>query len=364
MKETKRIAVAIVGCGAAAQELHSPSLLELEKRNMLSVRALYDPNGRELEAIGRLFPNASRCASIDELARQGCDVALVASPARFHADQTIQCLNAGLSVFCEKPMAVSSADAEAMIRSAREKGKLLAIGQVRRFFPAAQIIKQLMEQQHLGALKSFRAREGGNFRWPAKSASFFDRRTSGGGVLIDNGVHALDLLLWWLGEPSSFTYEDDAMGGVEINCRVNMNYPAFSGSLQVSWDYEIPNGYYFEFERGWLFWHPYVLDQIELGYKGVDQRMHAALEAGQLQRYPVPHQSKASASYHHFFLPQWLNFIGALDGRESLRVPGEEGIKCLAFVEKCYASRSFMEPPWFSDEEKTGARKASSSVHL
>ena len=175
--------------------------------------------------------------------------------------------------------------------------------------------------------------------------------------MIDNGIHALDLLLWWMGEPKTFSYHDDAMGGIEINCRVNMDYESFRGTLQVTWDYEIPNAYYFEFEKGWIYWQPYNADQIDIGFKGVGQSLHGMLSPNVEQGMPNPGHSGRPLSYYHNFLPEWMNFIMAAQNREMLRVPGEEAIKSLAFVEKCYAHRLFMEPPWFTDKEKVSAQK-------
>jgi predicted dehydrogenase len=64
--------------------------------------------------------------------------------------------------------------------------------------------------------------EGGQFDWPVRSTGYFTRAQSGGGVLQDIGTHVLDLLAWWFGEPEALLYEDDAMGGVEANCRIRV----------------------------------------------------------------------------------------------------------------------------------------------
>jgi len=56
-------------------------------------------------------------------------------------------------------------------------------------------------------------------------------------------------------------------------------------------------------------------------------------------------------------IQQWLNVLGAATGREPLRVPAEEAVKGLAFVEQCYGRRSFMAPPWFTDRESAQARR-------
>jgi len=252
-------------------------------------------------------------------------------------------------------MARTQAEAESMLQAATKADRLLAVGHVRRFFKTTQTIRQLIEEKRFGRLLSFEAKEGGPFGWPARSASFFDRKEGGGGVLLDNGIHALDLLFWWFGQPNAFIYEDDAMGGVETNCRVAMDYGDFKGSLQLSWDYEIaPSGYFLKFENAWIHWLPYSSDQLDIGFPGFEQALHATCYPAAARGFHAP--GPALNRYYHSFLPEWLNFIAAIDGREQLLVSGDQAIKSLSFVEQCYAQRRFMEPPWLTDAERTRAR--------
>jgi hypothetical protein len=90
--------------------------------------------------------------------------------------------------------------------------RVLAVGLVRRFLPACQTIRAILRQGILGDVQSFHFAEGGTFRWPTHSTTYFQRSTAAGGVLADIGTHLLDLITWWMGEPSEIRYEDDAMG--------------------------------------------------------------------------------------------------------------------------------------------------------
>src|SRR5262249_39547911 len=103
----------------------------------------------------------------------------------------------------------------------------------------------------LGKLRNFTVHEGARFEWAAASNSYFNRELTPGGVLYDIGVHLVDLLLWWLGEPVSFSYRDDAMGSIEVNCEMELTYKEdVSGSVRLSRDWETANRYTFFFERG------------------------------------------------------------------------------------------------------------------
>lgn len=206
--------VAIVGCGAISRFFYSATLKALAGPDRLRVTALVDPSSENLNHLAAEFPEARRFATIEEAEIGREHLVIVASPPRFHAAQSILALNKGAAVLCEKPMAASIEDAEAMALAARETQGILAIGLYRRFFQATEAIRAVIENQSLGKLKHFQIREGGPFGWQAASESFFRRAATPGGVLYDTGVHTLDLVLWWLGEPDNLIYEDDAMGGL------------------------------------------------------------------------------------------------------------------------------------------------------
>jgi predicted dehydrogenase len=164
------------------------------------VAAIYDPVAANATQVQRLFPGARRLEHFDELLRAPAELAIVSSPPRFHAEQTIRVLGAGKSVLCEKPMAMTVAEAEAMSLAAQHASRVLAIGLFRRFFPATQMIHSILTDGLLGDVTDFSFAEGGRFRWPTASPSYFSR-TSGNGVLMDLGAHLLDLMVWWMGEP-------------------------------------------------------------------------------------------------------------------------------------------------------------------
>jgi predicted dehydrogenase len=342
----EELRVALVGCGAISELYYAPALRALAKSESLRVTALCDPNQTRLDVLANSFPEAVRLTKLSDLVSQGADIAIVASPPKFHAEQTIALLNGGVHVLCEKPMAATLTEASAMTTAARNAGRHLSVGLFRRFFPSSQFVRELQNSGALGRPQSFEWMEGGPFNWPAASPSFFQKGASPGGVMADLGVHSLDLLLWWFGEPDSFTYEDDACGGLEANCRLSLQFPGgVKGKIRLSRDTAIPNHIFVAFERGWIRMDGVHATEISIGFHGVTNVAKSQLHqlAGE---NPASAGFQPAATYSQAFMNQIQNVARAVRGTEKLVVPGEEGLQSLRWIETCYRERREMSQPW------------------
>ncbi|MDR1061667.1 MAG: Gfo/Idh/MocA family oxidoreductase, partial [Clostridiales bacterium] len=131
-----------------------------------------------------------------ELLQDGSiDVVHVLTPNRSHAFITIDALNAGKHVMCEKPMAKTAADARSMVEAAKKSGKKLTIGYQHRHKPESVYLKKIVERGDLGNIyysKAFAVRRRGTPNWGV----FLNEYEQGGGPLIDIGTHSLDLTLY------------------------------------------------------------------------------------------------------------------------------------------------------------------------
>ena len=136
----------LIGCGAVAEGLYAGALRKLESRGMAEVAGLVDPNPSRTAALQRLFRGAIAFKTPAE-ALEGVapDLTIVASPPGPHAEHAVQALGAGSHVLCEKPMTTNVEDAERMVAAAREAGRVLAVGMVRRMFPSLALAKELVE---------------------------------------------------------------------------------------------------------------------------------------------------------------------------------------------------------------------------
>jgi predicted dehydrogenase len=256
-------------------------------------------------------------------------------------------------------MAASIEQAEMMISAARETKGLLAIGLYRRYFTAAEAIRSIIANQTLGSLARFRICEGGPFGWQAASESFFRRGATPGGVLYDTGVHTLDLLIWWLGEPSEIGYEDDAMGGLEANCKLALSYDnECKGEIRLSRDWKTDNQYAFFFERGNVKWTVNDANHLELYGDGMPASVR-----GELLLHPETGERRApyrpALTNPQCFIEQVRNLAAAKRGEVAIRVSGDEGIRSLRLIDRCYKQREMMDMPWLTDEEMLVARRCS-----
>jgi predicted dehydrogenase len=348
MTTIKPLRVALVGCGAVTKLYYVPALQDLERLGQIQVAALFDPNPVNVKTIHTVFSNAIPVQDFDTLTQLEIDIAIIASPPQFHAVQTIHCLQAGISVLFEKPMALSVAEGEAMVAAAADAQRLLAVGLVRRFLPAAQTIHTLLSHNALGSVKAFSCTEGRIFKWPVQSASYFREN----GVLRDIGVHILDLLLWWWGEPKDSVYEDDALGGVELNCRIQLKFPqGFTGEVRLSREFRLPNSFVIQCENGNINWDIDESNQLQLGFHDSKYSMASQLHTLKSMDKGLIIPGTIAADFHQCFANQLQNVIAAVRGTEKLLVPGEAGLASLRIIDSCFSQGTLMNMPWLGEQE-------------
>ena len=136
----------------------------------------------------------------------------ICTPNESHAQISIDCLNAGKNVLCEKPASVSFNLVKKMKEAADKNSKILNIGVVNRFNTSVNKIKAMIDNKELGEIYhiycSFRAHRS----IPGLGGQFTTKAKSGGGVLIDWGVHFLDLIFYCIGNPNILTASGEIYG--------------------------------------------------------------------------------------------------------------------------------------------------------
>jgi predicted dehydrogenase len=324
----------MIGCGAVADLYYAPALKQLVAEGLVEVAGAFDPDPAAAARFGAKFPSAAVTGSLTTLLGFPLDLAVVASPPRFHAEQTMAALEAGIAVHCEKPLATSHDQGRRMADAAAKAGLPLSVGMMRRHFPATRAIRRLIGAGAIGTLQTIECFEGGPFRWPVRSPAYFLAGDGNGGVLQDIGIHCLDLLCWWLGPPLECRYEDDAMGGVEANCRIALRFGTCSATVRLSRDWARPNCHVIRGSRGWIRWPVEEVARFEWGAAESPLVGHVAMEEG----------TGARATFHDAFVAQ----LRAAIAGESF-VPAESALPALDLVDLCYRTRQPMAMPWLKE---------------
>ncbi len=192
---SKTFKVAVVGCGGIAEGKHLPALQA--QKNVEIVWFCDIIEERAVKAAEKYGAEGAKVTTDykDVIADETVDVVHVLTPNREHSFITIDALDSGKHVLCEKPMAKTAKEAAEMVAAAKRSGKKLSIGYQGRHRTDSQYLKALVEDGELGEIyyaKAQAIRRRGVPTWGV----FLDEDAQGGGPLIDIGTHALDLTLW------------------------------------------------------------------------------------------------------------------------------------------------------------------------
>jgi predicted dehydrogenase len=191
--------------------------------------------------------------TFDDLLRSDADAVVIATPSAMHAEQTIAALERGKAVFCQKPLGRNAEETRRVVEAARANDRLLGVDLSYRFTDAMQAVRKLVQEKTVGDVYAvdlvFHNAYGPDKPW------FYDRQQSGGGCVIDLGIHLADMALWTLGFPKverttsrlfhhgGHTVEDYAVALMELSNGVAMNL-ACSWNLSAGRECEIRATFY------------------------------------------------------------------------------------------------------------------------
>ena len=190
--------VAVVGCGRIANAAHFPALAKMDN---VRVKYACDLIKEKAEKVKEEYPFVENVITDYKVALEDkeVDAVFVLTPNYAHYEVTMDALKAGKHVMCEKPVTVNYELSCEMAKEAEKQGKMLNIGVCNRYHKSVEMLEELNKQGRFGNLYhiycSFR-----NFRSiPGLGGAFTTKSQSGGGVLIDWGIHFMDLILYVLG---------------------------------------------------------------------------------------------------------------------------------------------------------------------
>jgi predicted dehydrogenase len=179
----------------------------LQASGVAEIAVIVDPSRENASEATRIAPHATLLDSFERLLEEPLDGLVIATPSALHVDQAIAALDRGLAVFCQKPLALNARQAGAVVQAARRADRLLDVDFCYRWTRAAQAIQALVRSGELGPVHSvdltFHNSYGPDKDW------FYNPALSGGGCVIDLGVHLVDLALWMLDWPEVESVNSD-----------------------------------------------------------------------------------------------------------------------------------------------------------
>lgn len=218
---TKKLGIGIVGAGVISH-FHMKGY---EKTGRIEPVAVYDIDKGRAEAYAKQYGVGRVCDTLEEMLAMGAVEAVsVCSSNGTHAPVSMAALEAGKHVLCEKPPAFSLQEMLDVEKVVRKSDKVYMVGFVRRFYPKSVILKSFIDSGKLGEIfygeAAFRRRAGNPGGW------FANKSISGGGPLIDIGIHIIDLAIYMMGKPKavSVSAATSSRIGVRNNIRMYDRY--------------------------------------------------------------------------------------------------------------------------------------------
>jgi predicted dehydrogenase len=192
-----KLLVGVIGLGMGRHHIAG-----YQNHPLAQVVAISDTDPTRLQEIGDKYNILRRYTSAEQMLQdEKLDVVSIATPNKFHNPLTLACYEAGCHVLCEKPMAMNAAEGREMLASAQKAGKRLMINFSYRFTEQSMALKQQVDAGSIGDVYFARTIWHRRRGLPGFGGWFGQKELSGGGPLIDLGVHRIDLALWLMGCP-------------------------------------------------------------------------------------------------------------------------------------------------------------------
>ncbi|NQU11705.1 Gfo/Idh/MocA family oxidoreductase [bacterium] len=325
----------IVGCGAVVRDFHLPALRQVPA---VVIRVLCDTHEASARLLRTQFGlEAVLTTRVGDLAGQ-VDAAVVAVPPRLHAPLAIELLEAGVHVWCEKPLATSAAAAQRMVDTAAAHDRLLAVGLVFRFHPNNQLLREVLADGILGELRRVEVEFGAPLDWPMTTPWYYSRQTTAGGVFFEAGIHMLDRAVWLFGDLEVESFQDDSYGGFEANGvlagRFHIQNRAVPARVAASWTDVLRNSIRVVGSAGTA--------EVALAEPDVLRLRRRVAGQERVLRLVARERCRPLDAY----VRQHADFADAVRTRRAPLADGAGAVPALQVIERAYAIRQRLAQPW------------------
>lgn len=217
----------VVGVGMMGQH-HVRVYSELAREGKVELVGIADANFERAKELAKKFGTIPY-ADYKELAREGLDAVSIVVPTSLHKQVALEFIEAGTSVLVEKPIADSIENAKAIIEAAEKEGVTLMVGHIERFNPAVLKLRELIERGELGRIVTISAKRVGPMAARIRDV----------GIIIDLGVHDIDVISYLFGGPIEEVYARAGNvvhpAGVEDHALITLGFKDGSGIVETNW---------------------------------------------------------------------------------------------------------------------------------
>ncbi len=232
----RKLKIGLIGAGGIAAHAHMPGYAKMDN---VEIVAICDIKPEKAEALAKEYNVAQVYEDYkDVLDIPGLDAIDICTPNYLHSIIAVEALERGLHVFCEKPDAINAAEAEKMKAAAEKSGKVLMVMRNNRYMQVSSFLKKYIEDGRMGEIYAARCGWQRRRGIPGKGGWFTTKAQSGGGPLIDLGVHMIDLTMWLMGNPrpvavTGCTYNKFADNDVSDSVNSNFGEKNSQGTFDV-----------------------------------------------------------------------------------------------------------------------------------
>lgn len=340
-KIMKKYKYCCIGAGSIAFHKHLPGYAALDN---VEICAVSDINEAAFAKYSEKYPKLRTYTDHREmLKKEKPDIVSVCTPNKFHKSMTLDAMAAGAHVHCEKPMAMNEQEAIDMITASEKYDRKLMIGLNNRFTNEAFFIKDYIEKGNLGdiyfARCGWRRRRG----IPGMGGWFTQKALSGGGPLIDLGVHMIDLSMYMMGAPEPVTVSASTYRKFE-GCRTrNMGFnPESEGIFDVE---DLAVGFVrFDNEASLSFEISFAMnnDEDEWFYELFGTKGGVRYRKGKLTIYSEINDTLVDihpdTNYKTKALNEFSHFIDVIEGKGDSISPPDDARKMMKLIDAAYES--------------------------
>ncbi|NLL70433.1 MAG: Gfo/Idh/MocA family oxidoreductase [Epulopiscium sp.] len=344
----KTLNVGIIGAGSISN-FHMEGYKVLPNVNVIAVCDINEERAKayaKKHDIPHVFTDYNEMLKLEEL-----EAVSVTTWNNGHAPISIAALNAGKHVLCEKPLAMNAQEAQQMVDAAKANDKILMVGFVRRFEEKANLLREAVESGDLG--KVYYAKTGYVRKWGNPGGWFADKKRSGGGPVIDLGVHVIDLVRYITGKPKAVSVSASTFHDLGMKPNIKGLGKYFSEDHDENNPYndvedaataliKFDNGMTLFFETSWVLHVKQPHNYVNLFGDKAGAQMEPELEFYEERNdyftETKPIIQAGSDHMDNIFVREIKHFVECVLEGIPCRNPGEDGVEIMKILDAIYES--------------------------